>query len=238
MFLLIALAGASHAQQPSPPRKPLHNFDKLKDGDLVFIASNTPRAGLIKKMTGSEFSHCGIVFLDDHGKPRVYEGAGANNDIHKPIATWQTDESAPDSGPNIHLVYARRLTGGLSTDQIKTVKAAATKLHKTLYDFAFQMGDPNNIQDGTKYIYCSELIYRAFQSIEKLGNPLRFRYYYERADEGDRAQMDKSLNGRDPNGHDIKQLRNPPGPYSLDEFVISPEDVYRSGRLEDVTDET
>jgi hypothetical protein len=33
-------------------------------------------------------------------------------------------------------------------------------------------------------------------------------------------------------------LRNPKGPYNPDEFVISPEDVYVSDRLRDVTDET
>lgn len=236
----MAVCSVLPAQQPSPtPRKPLTNFDKLKDGDLVFIASNTPRAGLIQKLTRSEFSHCGIVFLDQ-GKPHVYEGAGANSNIHKTIGEWQTDESKPDKGPKIHLVYARRLIGGLTDEQVKTLRDEAAKLHKTQYDFAFQMGDPKNSQAGREYVYCSELIYRAFQSLDvTLGSPLSFRFYYDRAGEDgrtgkhDQDEMNKNLNSPD-----VVTLRRPPGPYNLEEFVISPEDVYGSDKLEDVTDET
>jgi Permuted papain-like amidase enzyme, YaeF/YiiX, C92 family len=235
LFLLLVACSGSWAQQPSStPRKPLTNFDKLKDGDLVFIASNSPRAGLIQKLTGSKFSHCGIVFLDDQHKPRVYEGAGANSDIHKTIDKWQTDESAPDSGSNVHQIYTRRLKGGLTGDQVKTLKGEAARMHKTHYDFAFQMGDPKNSQSGREYIYCSELIYRAFQSLNvTLGTPLSFKEYYDRATPDEQKKMDANLNAKD-----VQKLRNPPGPYRMDEFVISPRDIDISDKLEEVTDET
>src|SRR5213075_1275400 len=148
IFLLTLLSCTLHAEQPSPTsRKPLTHFDKLKDGDLVFIASSTDRAGLIQKLTSSELSHCGIVFLDDQRKAHVYEGAGRNDDIHVTIDEWQKKESTHKDGRTdspLHVVYARRFVTGLSDDQIRMVKVEAAKLHKTSYDFAFQMGDPNN----------------------------------------------------------------------------------------------
>lgn len=230
----MAACSAVSAQQPSStPMKPLTKFEKLRDGDLVFIASNTARAGLIQTLTGSTFSHCGIVFLEG-GKPLVYEGAGANSDIHRPIGKWQTEESAPADGPKIHLVYARRLKGGLTADQVKTLKGEAAKMHKTHYDFAFQMGDPKNRQAGREYIYCSELIYRAFQSLNvTLGSPKPFAHYYESANQDEKKRMDDNLNA-----DKVQKLRNPPGPYRMDEFVISPKDIDDKEQLDEVTDDT
>jgi Permuted papain-like amidase enzyme, YaeF/YiiX, C92 family len=236
----MAACSAVSAQPPSPtPMKPLTKFEKLRDGDLVFIASNSPRAGLIQRLTGSTFSHCGIVFLEG-GEPHVYEGAGANSNIHRPIGKWQTEESAPEHGPKIHLVYARRLKGGLTADQVKTLKGEAAKMHKTHYDFAFQMGDPKDSQAGREYIYCSELIYRAFQALGvTLGEPLSFGVYYQRAGEDpkkgkqNQEEMDKKLNAPE-----VNKLRNPPGRYRLDEFVISPKDIDDKDKLEEVTDDT
>jgi len=240
-LVLPFLCIAAYAEQPNPaPSKELTRFEKLKNGDLVFITSSTHRAKLIQELTGSEYSHCGIIFLDTQGKAEVYEGAGSNSDFHKPIVQWQVDESTSDDGVRaspLHKVYARRLETNLSSTQIKTLKDEAAKLHHTLYDRAFQMGDPHDTKAGRKYVYCSELIYRAFQSINvELGNPRRFGYYYDKAGEigKDRQEeMDKTLNSAD-----VNELRSPKGPYSKDEFVISPADVYGSGKLQNVDDDT
>jgi hypothetical protein len=234
ILILIATCIAVSAEPPSPtPKKPLTKFGKLRDGDLVFIASNTPRAKLIQTLTRSEFSHCGIVFLEG-GEPHVYEGAGANSHIHRSIGKWQTEESAPEDGPKIHLVYARRLRGSLTADQVKTLKGEAAKMHKTHYDFAFQMGDPKDSQAGREYIYCSELIYRAFQSLNvTLGTPHLYRDYYNPAGADLQKEMDDNLNALA-----VEKLRNPPGPYRLDEFVISPKDIDDRDKLVEVTDET
>lgn len=237
-FLSAFLCCTLHAQQPSlTPRKPLTHFDKLKDGDLVFIASSTDRAGLIQKLTGSELSHCGIVFLDAQRKAHVYEGAGRNDDTHVTIEEWQKKESTHKDGRTdspLHSVHVRRLVTGLSDDQIRTVKGEAAKLHHTHYDCAFQMGNPENNQAGREYVYCSELIYRAFQSIDViLGSPRLFSYYHDKAVGDDRRKMDETLNSPDAN-----KLRNPKGPYNPNESVISPEDIYVSDKLRDVNDET
>jgi cell wall-associated NlpC family hydrolase len=239
LFLLLPFlcAAALAQQQTANGRKELTRFDSLKDGDLVFIASSTDRAGLIQKLTHSEYSHCGIIFRDAEGKARVYEGAGANSDTHKTINQWQEDESTSDNGVKaspLHKVYARRLTVGLTPPQIRTLTDEAAKLHHTPYDRAFQMGDPHDAKAGRKHVYCSELIYRAFQSIGiELGTPRPFRYYYDRAGKAEQKEMDHQLNSAD-----VNKIRSPEGPYRQDEFVISPEDVYVSDRLEDVADET
>jgi hypothetical protein len=238
-LLLPFLCATMVAQEPTPPaRKALTHFEKLKDGDLVFIESSTHRAALIQELTGSEDSHCGIIFLDAERKARVYEGAGSNSDNHKIIANWQVDESTSDekiTASPLHKVYARRIATSLSPAQIKTLKEEAAKLHHTRYDRAFQMGDPHDTKAGRNYVYCSELIYRAFQSIGvELGTPKLFRFYYDEAGKKNRQKdMDAALNSAE-----VNELRTPKGPYRQDEFVISPADVYGSDRLRDLNDET
>jgi hypothetical protein len=235
--LLVSICFSLDAQeQASTLPKPLTRFEKLRDGDLVFIASSSKRAKLIETLTHSKFSHCGVVFLDAQGKPQVYEGAGANSDVHKPIEQWRKDESTPYGGrPDspLHPVYVRRLVTGLTQDQLNKVKSEAAKLHHTKYDFAFYMGDPEDNLAGREYIYCSELLYRAFQSVGVLlGEPRRFSFY--RAQAGQNAGlMDSTMNCAE-----ARNLRNPPRDYSPDEFVISPQDVYSSEKLRDVNDET
>lgn len=66
-----------------------------------------------------------------------------------------------------------------------------------------------------------------------LGTPLSFKDYYDRGSADDRKKMDANLNAKE-----VRKLRNPPGPYRMDEFVISPKDIDISDKLEDVTDET
>src|SRR5205085_11575879 len=72
----VSLATSLTASAQPPSQAPLTDFNKLKDGDIVFIESNSERAPAIKKLTGSNLTHCGIVFRDEHKNWTVYEGAG------------------------------------------------------------------------------------------------------------------------------------------------------------------
>jgi hypothetical protein len=244
-FTLLVLIPVVRAQQDSPPRKPVTNFKNLRDGDLVFIKSSTSRAEPIEKLTGSSLTHCGIIFLDKEGKQVVYEGAGRNAAHYLTIKDWQRDESTektrPGQPPNspdspLHSVYARRLKTPLSKDEIADLKKNAAELHATQYDFAFQLG---NKEPGSnkQYVYCSELIYEAFRKIHReVGEPRPFSYYYTRP--GLTEEQAKHLMEPVLNREDIQKLRTPKGKYRPDELVISPEDVYISKALQDITDET
>ena len=225
------------AQSPTP-RTALSYFSKLRDGDLVFIKSSTSRAEPIEKLTRSPLTHCGIIFLDGNGKPVVYEGAGRNEPRYATVEKWQIDEStkkgaaSPDSP--LHAVYARRLKTPLTKVELDDLKKRAAELHATKYDHAFQLG---NKEPGSNkpYVYCSELIYEAFQKIgRKVGEPRPFRYYYKQPDLTEKQVkelMDPLLDKES-----AQELRTPKGKYNPDEAVISPEDVYISELLQDVTD--
>jgi hypothetical protein len=213
--------------------------------DLVFIKSSTARAEPIEKLTGSPLTHCGIVFLERDGeqtKRLVYEGAGRNAPRYVTIEEWQIEESTkkalPNHSPNppdspLHAVYARRLKTPLSNDELKLLKAKAAKLHATQYDHAFQLG---NKEPGTNkdYVYCSELIYEAFD--RKVGEPHPFSSYYKQP--GLTVKQVKDLMDPLLNKESAQKLRTPKGAYSPDEPVISPADVYFSKLLQDVTDQT
>jgi hypothetical protein len=227
----------------SPARKPLTNFKKLKDGDLVFIKSSTSRAEPIEKLTGSPLTHCGIIFVAGDGEQKkrmVYEGAGRNAPRYHTIEAWQIDESTkkgqdkPDSP--LHAVYARRLATPLSQDQLGDLRKRAAELHATQYDEAFQLGNKEP-GTGTEYIYCSELIFEAFQKVNlKVGEPHAFKFYYDHPG----LSVDEVKHLMDPllNKKSAQKLRTPEGEYNPDELVISPEDVYISKLLQDVTDQT
>src|SRR4051794_39269938 len=81
----------SHWACAEPPAQaPLTNYAaRLRDGDIVFIESHSERATAIKELTGSDLTHCGIVF-NENGKWMVYEGQGRGSLLT--IQKWQTQE--------------------------------------------------------------------------------------------------------------------------------------------------
>ncbi len=246
LILGIMIACSSSPAQEMPTQQPLTDFSKLKDGDMVFIESSTTRADAIKKLSKSIFSHCGIVFKKGD-KTLVYEGAGRQKSDPVTIQEWQIVESTPagESAPppsKYHPVYARR-HAGLTNDQVAALKAKAEELHHTKYDHAFQFGNTyTEKENGTpkeySYIYCSELNYLAFKSIGiELGTPKAFKDYYTVFGNGQaeidkvKAMMKKELNDK----ARAREVRNPPDTdFNENDTVISPADVYRSTKLEDV----
>ncbi len=243
-IVISTLAPAICSAEPPTLGPPLTVFSKLKDGDLVFIKSSTSRAEPIEKLTGSPLTHCGLIFLEPDGKQTkrvVYEGAGRNEAHYVTIEDWQIEESTkkaePGHSPNppdspLHSVYARRLKTPLSNEELALVKTKAAKLHATRYDHAFQLG--NKESETKDYVYCSELIYEAFN--RKIGEPQPFSFYYKQP--GLTEKQVKDLMDPLLNQESAQKLRTPPGKYRPDELVISPADVYFSKLLQDVTDQT
>lgn len=243
---VLALTGAPSLAQPPAtptptPRIPLTDFSKLKDGDLVFIKSSTDRADAIEKVTGSSLTHCGIIFLVGDSEPKermVYEGAGRGINKHLNMRDWQLKESGydpdhPPAHPILHEVYARRWKD-MPTDKIGQLKDEASKLHNTPYDFGFAF--ENRDGNGTEYIYCSELIYKAFKKtfVIDLGNPRPLSSYYSSLDEAHAREVRKVLD-KYLNKPESKACRGGQ-PYNPAEMTISPKQVDESTLLQDVTD--
>jgi hypothetical protein len=236
LSLSVLLIAASSFGQ-SPQQKPLTDFSKLKDGDLVFIESSTNRAEAIKKLSKSIFSHCGIVFIKDNVRV-VYEGAGRGAGKPHSIEEWQKIESTP-AGENqkpdnpLHPIYARRLP---TLTNVQALKDKATELHHTSYDNAFQFGNKDG--EAKEYIYCSELNFLAFNAIGvELGTPRAFKDYYTAfGNKPEKIQKVKEMMEAELNSDRAKARRSPPGKYNENDLVIAPVDVFLSDKLVDVND--
>lgn len=113
-----------------------HNY---KEGDIVFQESQSKQSSLIRKATGSRWTHCGIIIEKDGG---LYVLEASKTVRLTPFDQWK----AQGKGGNIK---SRRVTD----DSLKV--KYQQYLGKT-YDLAFRFG--NN-----KW-YCSELIYDIYKN--------------------------------------------------------------------------
>lgn len=117
------------------------------DGDLVFQTSLSRQSRAIQAVTGSRYSHMGVVFLK-RGTPYVYEAVGPVK--YTPLKEWI------DKGENGHFVVKRLDSTDLSREQVKALKTAAAAYEGKAYDALFAWSD--------KQIYCSELVWKIFKS--------------------------------------------------------------------------
>jgi uncharacterized protein YycO len=227
LSLGILLQGVAIAQDEIVlGQKPLKDFSKLKSGDILFIRSNSgARADSIEAITEAPLTHCGIVIKQ--GKSTiVYEGVGHPGD-YKDVEKWQRDESTGKGTPPpvpLHSIYVRRYTGSLE-GKLDALGKRAKELHDTPYDNAFAWN--NHAGSGKEYIYCSELIWKAFHDAVgvDLGDPHPLKDYLE----GGPAKKAKAEAA-------FKMYLGEH--YNLEEKVISPTDVFKSNKLTPVTDDT
>ena len=210
---------------------PLTDFDKLNEGDLIFIRSHSDNAPDIAALTGSQLTHCGIVFREK-GKWIVLEGAGRGEVLSLP--RWQEKESGDHA---LEPIFVRRLQNAitlLAGDNLKKLRTEATRLHDTRYDFAFAWSNTYQ-EDGTKkeFVYCSELLYKAYDGAfgVKLGAPHPMRDYIAALPAAKVEAIVLKLNTNE-------KARHCRGGKDFDpeDLIISPQDVYASSLLVDVTD--
>lgn len=234
----VFLAATLTASAQPPPQKPLTDFSRLKEGDIVFIESNSERAPAIKKLTGSNLTHCGIVFRDKHQNWIVYEGAGYPGDYSE-LNAWIGRESG--NGKK-NPIYVRRLTDkdGRLSSKIEALRTRARELHDTSYDFGFAW--ENKDSSGKEYIYCSELVWKAFNDAVgvalKTPHPLG-DYIDKKRDGTERTATERKaveddfnfyLNNKKSKDHRDGQ------PYQRSELAISPVEVFDSTELDAVSD--
>jgi hypothetical protein len=234
----VSLAVWLTASAQPPPQSPLTDFTKLKEGDIVFIESNSERAPAIKKLTGSNLTHCGIVFRDQRNNWIVYEGAGRPYS-YSDLADWIGRESG---NGNKNPIYVRRLTdtNGRLNSKIENLRTKAKDLHDTSYDFGFAW--KNKHPSGKEYIYCSELVWKAFNDAVgiALKNPHPLSEYIDKKrDDTQRTPAERKaveddfeiyLNNKKSKDHRDGR------PYERSELAISPVEVFDSTELEAVTD--
>lgn len=146
LFVLLLVAAGAGAAWVKLTEPRLADLPPLHNGDVLFQSARSDQALAIFLATRSLYTHVGIVEKDPDGK--IYVIQAANVVVKTPLAAW------------IKQSYGERLTitrfRGLNADNAARIVHAAEKFEGTPYDFFFRMAPDQ--------IYCSELIYHAFQN--------------------------------------------------------------------------
>lgn len=171
------------------------------NGDLIFQSSNSGQSAAVQLATHSIYTHCGILF-QENGKWMVYEAVQPVRKV--PVEEWTA------AGQNGFYIV-RRLKNAdslLSENKIAAMKASAMKRLGRDYDIYFSWDEER--------LYCSELVWKVYQ--EGAGIEVGAR---------------KKMRDYDLTSPVVKKImkqrygNKPP----LDEFMISPQDVFESDKL-------
>ncbi len=117
----------------------------LKTGDIVFQRTATSASDAIMLASGTQYTHVGIVELDDQGAPSVIEAVGPVRVT--PLETWVRNGTG-------RKITVKRIKG-LHEANAKAALASAHKYLGRPYDHFFY--------ESREQIYCSELVHLAFQ---------------------------------------------------------------------------
>lgn len=117
----------------------------LKSGDVVFQCTGGDQAKAIRAATGSQYSHCGVVF-EDNGTFKVLEAS-------QPVKITSFAEFKKRSLPGTFQV--RRLKEPLTAEAIQAGREWGVKQVGLNYDPHFRWDDET--------LYCSELVWKIYK---------------------------------------------------------------------------
>ncbi len=116
----------------------------FREGDVLFQHFDSRLCDMIRDVTGSQLTHCGLVVYRA-GKPYVLE-AKSPAVSYVPLDEWFAQGWKG--------YYAHFRPKGISPEKIAQVVKRTDELLGKTYDLQYEMGDEK--------IYCSELIYKGF----------------------------------------------------------------------------
>jgi len=126
--------------------------ERFQDGDLVFHQSQSSQSAAIRAVTGSNYTHVGMVFTHE-GSMQVIEAV-------EPVKWTPIDDWISRGAGGIFLVYRLRDTEVLNSETVGGLKQAAESYIGDHYDLLFEWSDDKS--------YCSELVYKAYKSAVQL----------------------------------------------------------------------
>ena len=166
VILLIGLNSKSHNSKNRIDNKKkelqqLSNNVELKNGDLIFQTSLSEQSKAIQLATGSEYSHCGIIYIEN-GHNFVFEAI-------QPVKTTPLDKWIA-RGKDGHYVIKRLKNADqvLTTETLQKMKQEGEKFKGKNYDLTFEWSDDK--------IYCSELIWKIYQRATGVKKKMKERY--------------------------------------------------------------
>ncbi|MFZ1688932.1 MAG: YiiX/YebB-like N1pC/P60 family cysteine hydrolase, partial [Flavobacteriales bacterium] len=118
----------------------------VQDGDIVLQTSFSPQCSAIREATQSEWTHCGVVFME-HGKAMVLEAVGPV--LKTPLEEWL--------GRTAHWTIRRLKDPSKLTFEARArMRDAGENMLGKDYDARFLWNDDE--------IYCSELVWKIYQN--------------------------------------------------------------------------
>ena len=180
------------------------DLKKLRDGDIIFQISQSSQCIAIQRATGSKYSHCGIIYIEN-GNHYVYEAV-------QPVKLTQLNKWIA-RGKNKHYVVKRLKNADkvLTPSVLHKMKTEGEKFYNKDYDLTFEWSDDK--------IYCSELVWKIYKrgaNIE-IGNLQKLKEF-DLTDDLVRQKLKERYGKNIP----------------MDETVISPIAVFDSNLLETV----
>lgn len=133
----------------------------VRDGDIILHTSKSSQSKAIQLATGSEYSHIGVIFQENH-EWFVYEAHGPVRST--PLREWI------ERGVGRHYKVLRlREPKTLSAEKIERLREAGLKFRGRPYDQYFSWSDDR--------IYCSELVWKIYKNALnlELGTPRALR---------------------------------------------------------------
>ena len=185
-------------------RSDFHETGYIMDGDIIFHKSKSRQSRLISQVTGSPYTHMGILFRTG-GKLQVYEAVG-------PVKSTPFEEfvkRGEDGDYEIKRLKDHRRY--LTLENLEKLREAGLSYKGKPYDLKFQMNDDA--------IYCSELVFKMYG--KALGLTIG------------KVQKFADFNLSDPEVvKELKRRYG--GDFNMRELVITPKSMYESELLENV----
>ena len=145
LFIVALICGVHFSSCSSEPQA---SKASLRNGDIIFHASKSEQSKAIQLATGSEYSHCGIVYIEA-GKAYVVEAV-------QPVKRTPFDEFVKRGEGGEYVVKRLRNAEAILTDQVlQQMKSEGQKMIGKNYDSHFNWSDDQ--------IYCSELVWKIYQ---------------------------------------------------------------------------
>lgn len=121
----------------------------FQDGDIIFQSSNSKQCEAIKIATKSEFSHCGIIFIEN-GKTYVYEAV-------QPVKMTLLKDWISQGTDSKYVVQRLKNSDKILTKEIlNKMKTYGKSFNNKDYDLYFEWSDDK--------IYCSELVWKIYKN--------------------------------------------------------------------------
>ncbi|EMY78601.1 orthopoxovirus protein, PF05708 family [Leptospira weilii serovar Ranarum str. ICFT] len=179
-------------------------FDKFKEGDLIFQETFSEQGKAIKIATKSRYTHVGIVFQYKE-KLKVLEAV-------EPVKITEIHNFI-SRGKNKHFVIKRLINAEtiLTDEKLKLMKSVGDKYIGKHYDIYFNWSDEK--------LYCTELVWKIFKRALDI-----------------ELTEDKSLKDFDLSNPTVKYLmkKRYGKKIPLNDFVVSPADMFSSKKLETI----